>query len=396
MDRTARRAIQATIYGARHGRSSKPPFLKTLCSSKMFRQLAMSLRFFSVITLILFLACDTLGKKLRNVEKADAPHPVFRRNGGTCEDYYKRFAELNCDADHIQAWRDASENKSCCTNINIEYVSDDLPDRRSCGSNRRGTVCAAFRAVGLEYDYTNYVLLYCSSSVGVECEEMCQQTLSQLAKEAGCCIHTFGSELIKEWSLWTNCGVEQPLPCDNTPPPLDKPTDNNYCSIQYSHIEMRYLLCSTVGEKLKQLNTECGVPEETYYECGHHNGKFCYYMDDPFVAILTASNKCNFSSKSSISGICPSKCKQELRNLKDTYGCCLNAFVHDYGASDSVLQTELWEMCGVDFPVECGIMSPPKEPECSNGSTSVLTEVLPLLYSLIYFTTALSVIGGST
>ena len=45
------------------------------------------------------------------------------------------------------------------------------------------------------------------------------------------------------------------------------------------------------------------------------------------------------------------ECREELRNLRDTYGCCsTNISI----ASDAVLQSELWETCGVDFPVECG------------------------------------------
>ena len=263
----------------------------------------MSHRVFSAIAFIavfihVFLAGDTLGKKLRNVEKTGAPHAVFRRNSGTCEDYYERLAELNCDANYIQAWRDASA-KSCCTNLLVDYVEDERFLR--CGSNRNGIICDGY----LESDYISDVYQQCSSSFGVECEETCKSFLSQIAEEAGCCIHTFDSELIKERSLWTNCGIEQPLPCDNTPPPLDKPVNTNYCSLYYSYREMSYLLCSTVGEKLEQLKTECGAPEQTYYECGHHNGEFCYLMDFPIIALLTASNKCNFFSQSSISGICP-------------------------------------------------------------------------------------------
>ena len=243
----------------------------------------MSPRSFSAVGLCalttVFIAGDTLDNRLHHVEKAGAPHAVYRRSHRTaCEDYDERLDVLYCDANYIQAFRDATE-KSCCTNLYFQYSVYDA--FYACGSNQNGTVCAVFEE-DLEDDYTDDILLLCSSSVGVECEAACQQTLSQLAEKAGCCIHTFESELIKRQSLWTNCGIEQPLPCDNTPPPLDKPAYSNLCSLDYSEKEVTYTFCSTVGEKLEQLNTECGVPEETYERCGHHNGELCDIMDYPY------------------------------------------------------------------------------------------------------------------
>ena len=195
--------------------------------------------------------------------------------------------------------------------------------------------------------------------------------LAELADRYGCCIHS-EIEIINRRErarvltplLWSQCGVERPEPCDNTP---RSPTDTAAsCSFVCAGLKSRALQCKHIGSELLQIYEDCGDTESAKrlrQTCGFNDkGRSCGFTFEILTTqdseLFSAFDKCyRYLSASE----CTPECRGTLESLSDSLGCCVNNLNTTAGENraekvDSfVTDPALWAACGVQTPDFCDL-----------------------------------------
>ena len=275
--------------------------------------------------------------------------PVFRRDSGSgsgsrseaclpdSPEYSRRMSLLHCDSEeYIQAVMSDLETSSCRL-----YFYETPQFFFGCGTNHNGDVCT-----GLKDSIHEDIYLPCNRELNCrncDCSSGCQTALRQLSKRVGCCIYVNVHAITP--LLWTNCNIEQPEVCADTPKIADifvKRGHVDPCTKECSERQLFYQLCKHFGDRYEQLNRECGY-ENVIHQCQYDRGDFCYNYNLN-VFFRTLSEEC-YSDNSSVSdGVCSTNCKNLVEELVDKIGCCIDV----YSVSEI-----LFSVCGIETPDAC-------------------------------------------
>ena len=161
------------------------------------------------------------------------PHTVDERQ--SCEpnsfEQNRRVAAVTCDPEYVAAVTNSGL-------LDCVFQNPSIDDIRQCGTDR-GTLCTFyehFSPTSSEdiLDSVREIERDCFKDSTLaeslkNCSRECMTALAELADRYGCCIHS-EIEIINRGErarvltplLWSQCGVERPEPCDNTP---RSPTD---------------------------------------------------------------------------------------------------------------------------------------------------------------------------
>ena len=206
---------------------------------------------------------------------------VFRRDSGSgsgsdseaclpeSREYNRRVALLQCDSEeYIRAVMSDIETSSCSL-----YVYNNIAFLFGCGTNHKGDVCTGIIDKSILNLPSCERELDCRSDC--DCSSKCQTELRQLSDSVGCCIHVDFEATIP--SAWTNCNIQQPEVCADTPKIADIFARRNVdpCTKECTQRQAFYQLCKHLGERYEQLNRECGFENEIY-QCQYDKGNFCY------------------------------------------------------------------------------------------------------------------------
>ena len=332
-------------------------------------------------------------------------HDIVRKQSeNTCstysDEYYRRIAVLQCNADYIRAVREEIGKSTCdsfdyeikkqttCDSFHCELRQQSFYD---CGTNHNGTFCAEFNAANgnISRYYSDFFDQCFFSSSGPpsadNCEIGCKLALQQLVNQIGCCIHASNydrSDIILTPSLWESCDIQRPQPCSDTPQPIKAPDDVTLqCSPECLLRQSRYLYCKSLGKELETINRECDIsPRDTFGTCGFDKGNYCNLvdiLDDPASYFATVYDKCYtfFAENVTTDRVCSGECKGAVQEVKDRYGCCVEYYnISDItDASGQVMRSDLWVACGIDTLENCELGSAPDDyldgGECDAGVT---------------------------
>lgn len=295
-------------------------------------------------------------------------------------EYDRKLTVLGCDARYVEAVQKEMEDSTCGNPFGAEEIA-------ACGTNHNGTLCAL---LDLGYSYTfDYVWDSCfnRSDDGINrlpsadyCGSRCVSALRRLSDEFGCCIHaTEYLEIVLTPSLWTNCGVQRPEACADSP--KFEVEDTPPCSYEYSMMEYLYTYCKYLGRELGYLNMECGYSEQKTLEmCGYDKGKYCYLSNPAAHTSLAIYDKCHsFFEESTTDSVCTDECKEAIQDFKNLYGCCVISFndTYDYQSIEpQILNSGLWASCGIEIPQDCTASSlaqlrpPDDSPKSTNNGSA--------------------------
>ena len=148
----------------------------------------------------------------------------------------------------------------------------------------------------------------------------------------------------------------------------------------------------------------CAGPNQTFSQCELGEGERCY--DDPVVGRNSGTAAfeaclCSNNSQSSTNPECPTECAEELEQLVDDVGCCVNTGVYafyfgtcgdspdegtDFQANVDVLNS-LFDACGVPLPATClhpfSVTDVPGVSAASGVAVGVPAYSIMLLYAFL-------------
>ena len=148
----------------------------------------------------------------------------------------------------------------------------------------------------------------------------------------------------------------------------------------------------------------CAGPDQTFSQCEPGEGERCY--DDPVVGRNSGTAAfeaclCSNDSQSSTNPECPAECAEELEQLVDDVGCCVNTGVYafhfgtcgdspdegtDFQANVDVLNS-LFDACGVPLPATClhpfSVTDVPGVSAASGVAAGVPAYSIMLLYAFL-------------
>ena len=306
---------------------------------------------------------------------------AFRRDSETClpdsDEFYRRLDPLLCDQKYIRAVFNEIETSNCS---NIFY--NDTALFYGCGTNDNGDVCTSIE------DNTYELYMQCDISLvnyTSNCSGECQTDLRQLSDSVGCCIH--GDYYARMPSMWMNCNIQQPEVCADTPNTagvLAKKRNVDLCTDKCSLRQLYYVFCKNLDEEYEELDRECGM-ENTI--CGFHNEEFCYTMDFPDSYFEKISDEC----RNAIDGVCSTNCRNVLREIIATVGCCFYHFsssaMNFYDTDDPDPLSYQLSACGIEAPEACNSFNSMAVPddflECAGRTINTSGAALQLgVYSI--------------
>ena len=350
----------------------------------------------------------SVGRRVRDKKTnvVGAHNIVRKQSEDTCspysDEYDRRIAVLECNAEHIRAVREEI-GKATCVSYLYELRQHPFYD---CGTNHNRTFCAEFNRNGDRYYSNVFYQCFISSSPpsADNCEIGCKLALQQLADQIGCCIHASRndfSDIILTPSLWENCDIRRPQPCADTPQPIKAPDDvTQQCSFECALRQYKYLYCKSLSKELEKINKECGIDfTKTFETCGFDKGNYCYLMaifDDPDSYFATVYDKCYtfFAENVATNRVCSGECKGAVQELKDRYGCCMGYYNNSdiNTIREQVMISDLWVACGIDTLENCELGSAPDDyldgGECDAGVTlHVSFTCIFIAVSILFITT---------
>ena len=306
---------------------------------------------------------------------------VFRRDSGTCSDsdeYTRRLNLLLCDEKFSEAVFSDIENSNC---TNAIYNNTLLFS--GCGTNRNGAVCAS-----IEDSIYGDLYSQCRRSFDTsECSSGCQMELRQLSDRVGCCVHD--DEDASTPSLWTNCNIQQPEVCADTPNIADvlaKKRNVDPCTLKCSLRQTYYTYCKYLSEEYEKLNRECGM-EDALNFCGFDKGEFCITMGY-YSHFETVYDECYSDSEEGDvkDGVCSTKCRNALEEMIDRVGCCFAYFNSSFSYHDRMPFSDLLSACGIKVPDACNSFNSRDVPsdflECAGLTINSGATLRPGVYSI--------------
>ena len=302
------------------------------------------------------------------------PHTVDERQ--SCEpnslEQNRRVAAVTCDPEYVAAVTNSGL-------LDCVFQNPSIDDIRQCGTDR-GTLCTFYKPFSPTssediLDSVREIERDCFEDSTLantlkNCSSECMTALEEFADRYGCCIHSqneiTGEERTRVLTplLWSQCGVERPEPCENTPrSPANTAAS---CSFFCAAIKSAVLQCKHIGSELLQIYEDCGDTEwakELRQTCGFNDkGRSCGFASESLTTqeseLFSAFDKCyRYLSASE----CTPECRGALESLSDSFGCCVNnrnttAEENRAEEIDSfVTDPALWAACGVQTPDFCDL-----------------------------------------
>ena len=302
------------------------------------------------------------------------------------EDLEKRLAEIQCNADYLNALERTGMNGQCSYTFTFRWARLRFTSVRrypECATDENGTFCGVHdsRRVNPK-KIAEEVFGACLSRPG-KCSEECKSMLRRFAGMFGCCIHSLdvleSDHLIRVLTprLWEDCEVARPEPCANGPSELTPLSVEPACSFTSDLYQAQALFCKHQAADAMRAYEDCG-DEQTARRiaqmCGFNEDTlFCggmgsispilyFYNGTPSELnndyVRSLYEKCvSFL----LTGTCSTECRQELTRAKDSFGCCLNSindtavgsFLSGNSMRKFVTSYDLWTSCDVVTPSLC-------------------------------------------
>ena len=228
-----------------------------------------------------------------------------------------------------------------------------------------------------------YLEANCSGAITSNtCPPQCRTNLEDFKSKLGCCINAYlngsyyyylSTGLIVDYRLWNLCGVPLPaMDCQshgltfNVPASAQNCTSEELTSLQYAILCQPNIAQPYINGLLK--DTRCSQINLNYSKdiinaCSMNpRGEFCFIQTEIYRNGSTSDyvSTLNSNCDSEISNLpqsgCRLTCRNELVEIKDALGCCVNYYNRsylDYPYDRSSLAYGLWASCGVETPGFC-------------------------------------------
>ena len=258
----------------------------------------------------------------------------------------------------------------------------------SCQQNPMGVYCGAVYA-GTQITEVTTICLISETS---NCSTQCQNLLTNIREQLGCCINviqnsTFSPPAFNS-SLWSSCGIE-PIPNDCISSSITTSTSVGPTCNETTYFMQNFisLTCSSryVQPTLQALQAlpnedDCEVYIQGFRElCGVDKaGDYCL-IRHPFdlsnPSLVYAFNNCTSNTT------CSNDCRMALQNFESLTGCCINnvyngTYIDLFGrARIPFLSYEFWTLCGLETPGTCEtpFTSVSTSPGFISGATNIAT-----------------------
>ena len=220
----------------------------------------------------------------------------------------------------------------------------------ACRKNQNGQYCGESLNTG------SYVTGNCSGS---SCSPGCLNIL----REANCCLNESSGIYTRYFNA---CGIPLPSPCESR---LQIPTitqDNSCISTQDSDLIQFATVCDNIQPIIDAWDRDdtCKLlSDASRNECASRNGQYCRLELNITISngdsvglrsLQEAVNECPSTST------CSLQCNSSLSSVEKTVGCCIQSVNNSVGYTpdfNTVLDSRLWNKCGIPFPSKCSATS---------------------------------------
>ena len=312
---------------------------------------------------------------------------VLRRERQTCstEDLRQRLARVQCDADYLNALRNAECSYPAAfyrlARVRFTLRRGYYPECSRDDST--GMLCGEHNSAKVApRSIAKVIIKNCLATPG-NCSGRCRTTLKAFASRFGCCIHSLAviesENLIRALTpqLWDDCGVTRPEPCGNGPLAPASLNPNVSCSYTCTVQQSLALFCKYQAADVIQAYRECNREQgvlRTIQTCGFNNGgDLCGLVSRTgFILLVVGSVSIQLDEEYvrqmydtcidfALTGKCSSECREALVRARDRFGCCLSSInskalrftSFDGDLADFVTSSELWSTCVVQPPSLC-------------------------------------------
>ncbi len=257
------------------------------------------------------------------------------------------------------------ESVNLALQCNLSSAAADI--REGCRRNSAGDYCAV--ATIFTVDNIVTVALECSTNSSSVCTPRCQNLLTLIRGELGCCINVYFNNSASLFftpgpflnSVWTRCGVE-PITEQCTPSTIELPqvqvdptcTTAGIRAERAGAFQCSRRFLQPIIDALMDVETCQIYAQSALEQCGvDESGTPCYEQFDALFSSFRAS----LIACSDVTTCAPS-CAAALQNFANTGGCCINNFFNGTLAGITTLRFEwlssqFWEDCGIETPGLC-------------------------------------------
>ena len=303
-------------------------------------------------------------------------HQITRRQAPTSQDLaYCNSIRNDAYCSSGIGQRVADFDLSC--GDSIETVRSSLS---RCAKSESGAFC--WSLIQLNGPSQQYVDANCFGAITSNtCPPQCRTNLEDFKNKLGCCINAHlngsyyfpGTSRIVDYRLWNLCGVPLPaMDCENHGLTFNVPASAQNCSLEEFTSRKYAILCQpNVAQpyingllndtRCSQINLN--FSRDLINSCSMNTrGEFCYIQIELYKNgstshyVSTLNSNCDSEISNMPQSGCRPTCRNELVEIKDALGCCVNHYNKsylDYPYDISSLAYGLWESCGVETPGFC-------------------------------------------